>query len=86
MAFMVFAGPIQTFVRAQCKRLTTFSSALNEPGSATVEKVLRWYWRRLKGWGYAAGFFSGMVLLLRSSAIRLRGANPCHFTSASRVT
>jgi SSS family solute:Na+ symporter len=31
--------------------------------------VLRWYWWRLNGWGYAAGVLSGMVLSLTQVAV-----------------
>jgi Na+/proline symporter len=30
-------------------------------GGVVVPNVLRWYWWRLNGWGYAAGTFSGML-------------------------
>jgi len=47
--------------------------------------VLRWYWWRLNGQGYAAGVFGGMALSLdRSLLIRFIWINLCHCTSASR--
>lgn len=35
--------------------------------------VLRWYWWRLNGWGYAAGVFGGMILSLGQVLIETAG-------------
>ena len=42
-----------------------FSWIMNSLGAGVLlPNVLRWYWWRLNGWGYAAGATSGMVLSL----------------------
>ena len=47
--------------------------------------VLRWYWWRLNGQGYAAGVFGGMALSLdRCSLIRPFSTSHCLFTSGFR--
>lgn len=40
-----------------------------------VPNVLRWYWWRINGWGYAWGAFSGMVVSLAQVLLEINGAS-----------
>lgn len=45
-----------------------------------LPNVLRWYWWRLNGWGYAAGAVSGMVLSLIQAFVPALSALPLYIT------
>lgn len=45
-----------------------------------LPNVLRWYWWRLNGWGYAAGALSGMALSLVQALVPSLNAQPLYVT------
>ncbi|MDH7481168.1 MAG: Na+:solute symporter [Armatimonadota bacterium] len=45
-----------------------------------MPNVLRWYWWRMNGWGYAAGAVSGMVLSLIQAFVPKFAAMPLYLT------
>ncbi|MHC4941988.1 MAG: sodium:solute symporter family transporter [Planctomycetota bacterium] len=60
--FVVFGVLIGTQARSINQIWIWLTIGLN--ASIILPNVLRWYWWRMNGWGYAAGIFSGMLVSL----------------------
>ena len=71
-ALMIVVGIVISFgARSIAGMLTWIMVYLG--GGVLIPNVLRWYWWRLNGWGYAAGIFGGMGLSLAQALLAGRG-------------
>jgi solute:Na+ symporter, SSS family len=78
-ALLVIMGIAVSFAASSINQMFTWIMGTLGAG-VLLPNVLRWYWWRTNGWGYAAGAFSGMALSLVQALVPQFSALPLYIT------
>ncbi len=78
-ALLVLMGIAVSFAASSINQMFTWIMGTLGAG-VLLPNVLRWYWWRVNGWGYAAGAFSGMALPLVQALAPQFNDQPLHVT------
>lgn len=83
-ALLVIMGIAVSFAASSINQMFTWIMGTLGAG-VLLPNVLRWYWWRINGWGYAAGAFSGMALSLVQALVPLLNDQPLYYTFSAIV-
>lgn len=78
-ALLIILGVCIGFAATSINQMFTWIMGTLGAG-VLMPNVLRWYWWRMNGWGYAAGAVSGMVLSLIQAFVPYFGGLPLYVT------
>jgi len=78
-ALLIILGVCIGFAATSINQMFTWIMGTLGAG-VLMPNVLRWYWWRMNGWGYAAGAVSGMVLSLVQAFVPFFGGFPLYVT------
>ncbi len=78
-ALLVIMGILVSFAASSINQMFTWIMGTLGAG-VLLPNVMRWYWWRINGWGYAVGAFSGMVLSLVQALVPQFNILPLYWT------
>lgn len=78
-ALLIIMGIAVSFAATSINQMFTWIMGTLGAG-VLMPNVLRWYWWRINGWGYAAGTLSGMIVSLIQAVVPQLNALPLYVT------